>query len=109
MADACKRVVRPTDLVARYGGEEFIVTLTHTDQAGALRVAERLRESVAEISVPTDKGALTFTISIGLSTYVKKATVDKIIGRADHALYKAKESGRNRVCVEDPLEDAAPA
>jgi len=109
MADACKRVVRPTDLVARYGGEEFIVTLTHTDQPGALRVAERLRESVAEISVPTDKGALTFTISIGLSTYVKKSTIDKVIGRADQALYKAKESGRNRVCVEDPLEDGAPA
>jgi diguanylate cyclase (GGDEF)-like protein len=107
MADACKRIVRPTDLVARYGGEEFIVTLTHTDQAGALRVAERLREGVAEIAVPTEKGALSFTISIGLSTYAKKSTVDKIIGRADQALYKAKQGGRNRVCVEDPVEGAA--
>jgi diguanylate cyclase (GGDEF)-like protein len=109
MADACKRIVRPTDIVARYGGEEFIVTLTHTDQTGSLKVAERLRESVAEIALPTEKGALSFTISIGLSTYVKKSAVEQIIGRADQALYRAKEGGRNRVCVEDPIGGAAPA
>jgi len=102
MADACRRATRPTDLVARYGGEEFIITLTHTDQAGALRVAERLREAVDLIALPSEKGALTFTISIGVSTYVKKIGVAQLIGRADHALYKAKQTGRNRVCVEDP-------
>ena len=103
MADACRRATRPTDLVARYGGEEFIITLTHTDQAGALRVAERLREAVDLIALPSEKGALTFTISIGVSTYVKKIGVAQLIGRADHALYKAKQTGRNRVCVEDPV------
>jgi diguanylate cyclase (GGDEF)-like protein len=109
MADACKRITRPTDIVARYGGEEFIVTLTHTEQAGALKVAERLREAVAEIAVPTEKGALSFTISVGVSTYEKKSTVDKIIGRADQALYKAKQGGRNRVCAEQPADGAAVA
>jgi diguanylate cyclase (GGDEF)-like protein len=103
MADACRRATRPTDLVARYGGEEFIITLTHTDQAGAVRVAERLREAVYLIALPTEKGALSFTISVGISTYVKKIAVDKLIGRADQALYKAKQAGRNRVCVEEPL------
>ena len=110
MAEACKNTTRPTDIVARYGGEEFIVTLTHTDRVGALKVAERLREAVAEIALPTEQGALSFTISIGLSTYVKRSAVEQIIGRADQALYKAKETGRNRVCVEDdPAVGAAPA
>ncbi len=107
MAEACKRTTRPTDIVARYGGEEFIVTLTHTDQPGALKVAERLREAVAEIALPTEQGTLAFTISIGVSTYVTKSAVDQIIGRADHALYKAKQTGRNRVCVEEPVAEAA--
>ncbi len=108
MAEACRKTTRPTDIVARYGGEEFIVTLTHTDQPGAVKVAERLREAVAEIVMATDKGALSFTISIGISTYVKRSAVDQIIQRADQALYKAKQTGRNRVCVEDP-GDAQPA
>ncbi len=108
MAEACRKTTRPTDIVARYGGEEFIVTLTHTDQPGAVKVAERLREAVAEIAVSTDKGALSFTISIGISTYVKRSAVDQIIQRADQALYKAKQTGRNRVCTED-LDGAQPA
>src|SRR5260221_7869362 len=49
MAGACAKALRPTDLFARYGGEEFIVTLTHTDQEGAAKVAERLREAGAPI------------------------------------------------------------
>jgi diguanylate cyclase (GGDEF)-like protein len=108
MAEACKRTTRPTDIVARYGGEEFIVTLTHTDQPGALQVAERLRQAVADIVVPTEQGPLSFTISIGVSSYVKQSAVDQAIGRADQALYRAKQTGRNRVCVE-PLAEAAPA
>ena len=85
-------------VVARYGGEEFIVTLTHTDQAGARKVAERLRQAVAEIVLPTDQGALSFTISIGVSTYVKASRLDQIIAAADQALYAAKAGGRNRIC-----------
>jgi diguanylate cyclase (GGDEF)-like protein len=109
MAEACRRTTRPTDIVARYGGEEFIVTLTHTDQPGAVKVAERLREAVAEVALPTEKGVLQFTISIGISTYVKRSAVDQIIQRADQALYKAKETGRNRVCTEEPGAEPAPA
>jgi len=107
MAEACKGATRPTDIVARYGGEEFIVTLTHTDQPGAVKVAERLREAASEIAIPTEREALQFTISIGVATYRKKSSVDAIIGRADHALYGAKTGGRNRVCTEEPADDAA--
>jgi diguanylate cyclase (GGDEF)-like protein len=106
MANACKKMMRPTDIVARYGGEEFIITLTHTDREGALKVAERLREAVAEIVLPTDQGALSFTISVGVSTYAKPSRLEQIIGAADQALYAAKEGGRNRVCFGP---DTAPA
>ena len=108
MANACKKLMRPTDIVARYGGEEFIATLTHTDRPGALKVAERLREAVAEISLPTDQGALQFTVSVGVSTYTKSWRLEQIIGAADQALYAAKAGGRNRVCV-SPETAAAPA
>jgi diguanylate cyclase (GGDEF)-like protein len=99
MADACQKALRPTDLLARYGGEEFIITLVHTDQAGAAKVAERLRESVSEIELPTEQGVLKFTISVGVSTFFKRSLLEEIIGRADQALYQAKTSGRNRVCL----------
>jgi diguanylate cyclase (GGDEF)-like protein len=99
MSDACQKALRPTDLLARYGGEEFIITLTHTDQPGAAKVAERLRESVAEIELPTEQGVLKFTISVGVSTFFKRSLLEEIIGRADQALYQAKTSGRNRVCL----------
>jgi diguanylate cyclase (GGDEF)-like protein len=107
MADTCKKVTRPTDIVARYGGEEFIVTLTHTDGEGAMKVAERLRESVAELALPTDQGALTFTISIGVSVYIKTTKLEQIIAAADRALYAAKSGGRNRVCLETAVAAAA--
>ena len=106
MADACKKLMRPTDVVARYGGEEFIITLTHTDLAGALKVAERLRLAVADIVLPTEQGALNFTISVGVSSYAKASRLEQIIAAADHALYAAKAGGRNRVCSE---ATAAPA
>ncbi len=106
MADACKKLMRPTDIVARYGGEEFIITLTHTDLTGALKVAERLRQAVADIVLPAEQGAFGFTISVGVSTYAKASRLEQIIAAADHALYAAKAGGRNRVCSEDT---AAPA
>jgi two-component system cell cycle response regulator len=108
MAEACHKTMRPTDIVARYGGEEFIVTLTHTDRTGALKVAERLREAVAEIVLPTDKGVLSFTISVGVSIYIKASRLEQIIGAADQALYAAKAGGRNRVCF-GPDAAAEPA
>ncbi len=108
MANACQRMMRPTDIVARYGGEEFIITLTHTDLQGAVKVAERLRQSVSEIAVQTDRGPLSFTISIGVSTYKKPSKLDQVIGTADQALYAAKEGGRNRVCSDAATPASAP-
>ncbi len=107
MAQACQKMMRPTDIVARYGGEEFIITLTHTDLEPAAKVADRLRLSVADIVLPTDQKPLSFTISVGVSTYIKGSRLEQIIAMADHALYAAKEGGRNRVCVAPQATTAA--
>ncbi len=111
MSQACVKALRPTDLLARYGGEEFIITLTHTDQPGAAKVAERLRESVAQIELQTgEQGVLKFTISVGVSTFYKRSLLEEVIARADQALYQAKTSGRNRVCLApDTKSGLAPA
>jgi diguanylate cyclase (GGDEF)-like protein len=109
MAEVCKKVSRSTDIVARYGGEEFIITLTHTDQACALIVAEHLRIAASEIAIPNECGAVKFTISIGVATYRKESSIDDIIRRADCALYRAKTGGRNQVCAEENSDNAASA
>jgi diguanylate cyclase (GGDEF)-like protein len=99
VAGGIGKMLRPTDIMARYGGEEFIVTLTHTDLAGSLTVAERLRRTVSETELATSQGPVRCTVSIGVSTRHQRAMLDHIIGAADRALYEAKASGRNRVCA----------
>jgi diguanylate cyclase (GGDEF)-like protein len=96
-------VVRPGDLVARYGGEEFVVLLPETAESGAVQIAERLRESVMNLKIPhAHSSAGTFvTVSIGVASGTPNgdATSTGIHEQADRELYRAKESGRNRVCA----------
>ena len=99
--------VRASDLVARYGGDEFIVALPYTSAQQALAVTERIQKSVAAISVDmvrSDHEPFAITISIGIAEMRCKATddnVERIIQRADDALYEAKRSGRNRAVIHD--------
>ncbi len=98
VAHVLQQSVRDSDLVARYGGEEFAVLLPHTGLDNALAVAEKIRLAVSEISVE-GMGEQHLTISIGASG-IPDATVhsiDELVRRADEALYRAKETGRNRV------------
>ena len=88
---------RKTDIVARYGGEEFIIILTETPLVGALDVANRIRLKVETASVLGAGIEIRFTVSLGLTDHYPNDTVDIIVGRADQALYAAKENGRNRV------------
>jgi diguanylate cyclase (GGDEF)-like protein len=97
LAQVCNKALRPHDILARYGGEEFILTLPHTDEEGARVVAERIRQTVEEIELATPTGPVRFTVSIGISIYAKDLAFEQLVARADEALYKAKESGRNRV------------
>ncbi len=94
-------VERTTDMVARYGGEEFTVILYDTDEAGARTMAERMRQAVWDLAVehPGNKSTGRLTVSIGIASAEPTGddTVSELIRRADLALYKAKENGRNRV------------
>jgi diguanylate cyclase (GGDEF)-like protein len=91
--------LRPTDLMARYGSEEFAALLPDTASAGALGIAERLRGGIEQASLTLgDSGkAVRVTISIGLAEAHPGETLEAIISRADDALCRAKENGRDRV------------
>jgi diguanylate cyclase (GGDEF)-like protein len=94
--------LRPTDIAARYGGEEFVVALPSTDLAGALVAAERVRNAVASASIEDSTGERlpSVTISLGIATLLTKDSTESLFARADAALYTAKNSGRNQVCVD---------
>lgn len=94
-----KNTFRVTDLIARYGGEEFAILLGNTKLSDALVVAERARVNVsdAELTLATIQKVLKNTISIGVAEYKKNETVKQFVQRCDEALYKAKDSGRNKV------------
>jgi two-component system cell cycle response regulator len=91
--------VRAVDTVARYGGEEFVILLPETALAGAVALAERIRERVAQRDFAEDGSGLRTTISIGVTTLAADDVEDPegVLTRADAALYRAKDAGRNLV------------
>lgn len=95
-------VSRATDRAARYGGEEFVVALPGTDEAGAIRVAERVCRAVfalaiAHVEAPPQR--VTVSIGVACSHQADIASVADLVRCADTALYAAKSAGRNRVCA----------
>jgi len=99
MATTCLHTLRHSDVFGRLGGEEFGVLLPETDLESGLRAAERLRLAVAALEIPTEKGPLRFTISMGATQFRRGEDVEPetMLQRADQALYEAKRTGRNRV------------
>jgi diguanylate cyclase (GGDEF)-like protein len=93
--------LRETDLFARYGGEEFILLATGTEKAGAFILAERLRKLIEGAVFTHGNSRIAVTISIGIGTWDSSINEDfeELIRRADAALYRAKEQGRNRYCT----------
>lgn len=90
--------VRASDMVIRYGGEEFMIILQDTDGEGAMRIAEKIRVAVEALKVQLTGVILQKTISIGVSVFPTDCdTFWQTVKYADVALYRAKESGRNRV------------
>ncbi len=99
LAQTCLGHLRPSDYLCRYGGEEFIIALTHTEDAGARIVAERIRDAVAKLEIATERQPLRFTVSIGVSNFAPRVRLEQLIECADQALYAAKSGGRNQVQV----------
>ncbi len=94
VASSC---LRSEDVLGRLGGEEFAALLPGTDMADAQLIAERLRSKVAEQASPSTRGPIPLTISIGIAQYLSEEEPESALHRADQAMYRAKESGRNRV------------
>ena len=99
VADTLCDQVREVDAVGRFGGEEFVVLLPGAALADALRVAERIRTAIADLTVAEGSAAVsTLSASIGVSVHpVAGAVLDQVLMAADNALYEAKRGGRNRV------------
>lgn len=100
IAGTLKKLSRPFDHVGRYGGEEFIVILNNTDLPQAVVYAERIRSEIEELGklLVNRYPGLALTVSAGVSSYEKSIKNSEVlIGKADKALYRAKETGRNRV------------
>jgi two-component system cell cycle response regulator len=97
-----KKSIRGIDLACRYGGEEFVVAMPDTDTEVAAMVAERLRRRIASEPFKIEGGARTIeaTISIGLAALGVQDTAANLLKRADQALYRAKQEGRNRVVAD---------
>ena len=116
LLEAANRVrssVRPYDIVGRYGGEELLIILPGCDEDGAVNFAERIRLAICDRAVETDEGPVSVSLSLGVAVVDGpiKADPDEVISRADNALYKAKDAGRNCAMIAGPPGhwSAAPA
>jgi diguanylate cyclase (GGDEF)-like protein len=100
-----KKAMRPGDFVARYGGEEFVIILSGTPAAGALHIAEEIRNAVRQLEIPHAGSQVDrfVTVSLGVSQGDASAAMkaDTVLRAADAALYEAKQQGRNRVVIAD--------
>ena len=94
-------VLRSDDLIARYGGDEFAAILHDIDLDDAIHVAERIRLAVYDLAIPAHEEGAKITVSIGLAAYLPGENSSDLLRRADDALYRAKEGGRNRVAFDE--------
>lgn len=114
MGDECLRqvaavlqaaVFRPGDVVARYGGEEFVIILPAADEAGAILVAERIKERITRLEIPhssSEHGAVSVSMGIAAAVPIDKAAA--LLAAADTALYQAKHAGRNGFSLASALK-----
>lgn len=103
--NACKQVIRDSDVFGRLGGEEFCLLLPETPIQNAQILAERIRKATAAIQIPVGDNMIGITVSIGVvELKVEDPSLDSLLRRADLAMYQAKERGRNQVVASfEPL------
>ncbi len=104
VAAQCGALLPPEAVLGRIGGEEFTVILPGADELHTMAAMDAVRQHIARLPVPTRRGALMVTMSIGVAVLAHhhEMTLDQLLERADHALYQAKRGGRNRTCVSTP-------
>ncbi len=99
-----QRLIRVEDLLARYGGEEFVILARTTGKTEAVRLAERIRDSISELEIPVSPDrSVRGTVSIGVAALPDVAPdggPTELLALADARLYRAKAEGKNRVCAE---------
>ena len=93
----CLKQIRENDIMGRLGGEEFAIALVECDTEMAAIVAERIRQAVASHVVSSGGEEIRFTVSIGVTSMWQGCDLSSILERADNAMYRAKENGRNQV------------
>ena len=102
LAETIRKTVRDSDIAGRFGGEEFLTLLPETDVDGAVHFAKRLLVAVRELEIAHEGQVLRVTASLGImewSARTEEITMDEIVRRADVALYRAKDSGRDQYAV----------
>ena len=109
IAKVAQELLRCNDIAARYGGEEFVLLLPETQLSGGVVVAERLREAVQAICFAPPMENLSITVSVGVATFSSTSVdgADSLLLKADEALYRAKNGGRNRVEIMSGLREAS--
>ncbi|WP_298940813.1 sensor domain-containing diguanylate cyclase [uncultured Psychromonas sp.] len=99
-ASAAKKNLRESDFIGRWGGDEFVLILPKTDIGHAKMIADRLCNDLANLSIDIDNGNLSFSVSIGVSSFSEQVhNVETLLSEADKALYQAKHQGKGRVAV----------
>jgi hemerythrin len=100
LARCLKNSVRNDDVVCRLGGDEFLILCDHTNLAGAMKLAEKLRQEVAALRVPAGTGVWKGSVSIGVAERTESLVVcDELLRLADNGVYEAKRNGRNCVAT----------
>lgn len=104
LATKIQKNLRETDILCRYGGEEFAILLPETDIQLARKIAQRIRLNVANKPFEVPNMELKITISIGVAWMPGRVTsIETLLKQADQAMYQAKRSGRNKVCLYDEI------
>jgi diguanylate cyclase len=103
-----KEELRATDIIGRMGGEEFMIMLPNTAQADAVSVVERLQRALTKKFFLNNNDRILITFSAGVAVYEAGESQESIMDRADKALYEAKHTGKNRVCIAAPRVAAGP-
>ncbi|MCW9046429.1 MAG: diguanylate cyclase, partial [Gammaproteobacteria bacterium] len=105
VAQLLVKSIRETDFLARYGGEEFVMLLPGTKQEETLRLVNKLRKQIEDCGFHYHGESVQITISCGVSSFNENDSLSQVFERADKALYKAKENGRNQCVVASCLSD----